>query len=142
MKRVIVLRGLGNSPKSSTLRMLYELLVTGYALERKRGKRVKVSIEGDVNDVNTSVIVSVNGVKVGITSVGDRLGLLTRFERRCHRRARRSRRWQMLSGEAKRVLSATRCKRRGRSPSSRFSRRCYPRQTPLPPHREFQFPSS
>src|SRR6266849_747034 len=78
MKRVIALRGLGNSGKSRTLSMVYELLVTRYALERKRGKRVKVSIEGDVNDVNTSVIVSVNGVKVGITSVGDQPGVLER----------------------------------------------------------------
>ncbi|HBB87295.1 MAG TPA: hypothetical protein DC047_06740 [Blastocatellia bacterium] len=76
MKRVIALRGLGNSGKSSTLRMMYELLVTRYALDRKRGKRVRVSIEGDINDVNTSVIVSVNGVRVGITSVGDQPGVL------------------------------------------------------------------
>lgn len=73
MKRVFALRGLGDSGKSSTLRMVYELLVTHYAL---RGNRVNVRVEGVLNKSNTSVIVSISGVRIGIDSLGDRPDIL------------------------------------------------------------------
>jgi hypothetical protein len=73
MKRVIALRGIGNTGKSSTLRMLYELLVTDYALS---SNRINVRVEGLLNQSNTSVIVSVNGVRIGIDSLGDRPDIL------------------------------------------------------------------
>ena len=76
MKKVIALRGLGNAGKSSTLWKVYELLIANYALVRARGRRVNVSVVGDLNDVNTSVIITINGVRIGIESVGDNPDLL------------------------------------------------------------------
>lgn len=73
MRKVIALRGLGNSGKSSSLRKVYELLVVRYALNKNR---VNVKIEGALNKSNTSVIVSINGVRIGIDSAGDQLDIL------------------------------------------------------------------
>src|SRR2546426_4739360 len=73
MKKVIALRGLANTGKSSTLRKVYELLVREYALQPLQ---LNVKIEGVLNEVNIGVIVSVNGVRIGITSEGDRAEIL------------------------------------------------------------------
>jgi hypothetical protein len=73
MKKVIALRGLANTGKSSTLRKVYELLVSEYTLQPQR---LNVKIEGVLNDVNIGVIVSVNGVRIGITSEGDNAEIL------------------------------------------------------------------
>jgi hypothetical protein len=73
MKKVIALKGLANTGKSSTLKNVYELLVREYVLQPQR---VNVKIEGVLNDVNIGVIVSVNGVRIGITSEGDNAEIL------------------------------------------------------------------
>jgi len=80
MKTVIALRGIGNTGKSSTLRKVYELLIRRYALQTHH---VNLTVEGALNKSNTNVIVSINGVKVGIMSLGDVPGILARNLREC-----------------------------------------------------------
>jgi hypothetical protein len=62
MKKVIALRGRSNVGKSSTIKQAYELLLAKYPRAEK---------EHEIFRVDIRVVLTINGVKVGIESQGD-----------------------------------------------------------------------
>jgi hypothetical protein len=84
MKTLIVLRGNENLGKSETIRKVYNFTIEKYFLSG----HVDASVEANLKIINTTAVITVDGVKIGIESVGDRPGLLAKSlrnfdEKRC-----------------------------------------------------------
>ena len=63
MKKIIALRGVKDVGKSSTLRKTYELLKKKYPNCQ--------CVEHHIDRVDIKVVITINGVKIGIESQGD-----------------------------------------------------------------------
>src|SRR5689334_19385147 len=74
MKKLIVLRGNENLGKSETIRKVYNFTIEKYFLFGQ----VNASVEANLKILNTTAVVTINGVTIGIESVGDRPGLLAK----------------------------------------------------------------
>jgi hypothetical protein len=62
MNTIIAIRGVGNTGKTETIKTFYRLLKSKYPTSK---------IENEVDRLDIRVIITINGVKIGIESQGD-----------------------------------------------------------------------